>query len=264
MTDPVLALPDIGKLTEVETDASDFAIGGVLMHEGHPVAFESRKLSGAETRYVTQEKEILAAIHCLRAWRHYLLGSKFVVKVDNTPASHILTQPKMSARQARWQEHLAEFDFCFEHKAGKKNQVADALSRRADLEALRRITPMSASRVTNDIRELIIENTKKDPQMVAIMKMVQSGQSKTFWIKNRILMTKGPRMYVPRECHDTYWAGHQGWRRTLALLEQGYYWPHMQQDIMDYTKTCLICQQDKVDRQKTAGLLEPLSVSERP
>ncbi|GMJ14825.1 hypothetical protein HRI_005151700 [Hibiscus trionum] len=38
----------------------------------------------------------------------------------------------------------------------------------------------------------------------------------------------------------------------------------MRQDIMDYTKTCLICQQDKVDRQKTARLLEPLSVPERP
>ncbi|GMJ06951.1 hypothetical protein HRI_004364300 [Hibiscus trionum] len=183
------------------------------MQEGHPVAFESRKLSGAETRYATQEKELLAVVHCLRAWRHYLLGSKFVVKVDNTTASHILTQPKLSARQARWQEHLAEFDFYLEHKAGKKNHVADALSRRADLAALRRITPMSASRVTNDIHELIIENMKKDPQMMAIMKMVESGQLKTFWIENEVLMTKGPRMYVPRagelrqkllrECHDT-------------------------------------------------------------
>ncbi|GMI83714.1 hypothetical protein HRI_002040700 [Hibiscus trionum] len=188
------------------------------MQEGHPTTFESQKLSGAETRYATQEKELLAVIHCLRAWRHYLLGSKFVVKVDNTAASHILTQLKLLVRQARWQEHLAEFDFCFEHKAGKKNQVADTLSQKADMAALRRIAPMSASRVTNDIRELIVENMKKDPQMGAIMKTVESGQSKTFWIENGILMTKSPQMYVPRagelrqkllrECHDTHWAGH--------------------------------------------------------
>ncbi|GMI95148.1 hypothetical protein HRI_003184100 [Hibiscus trionum] len=90
------------------------------MQDGHPVGFESWKLSGVETRYTTQEKELLAVIHCLRAWRHYLLGSKFVVKVDNSAASHILTQPKLLARQTRWQEHLAEFNFCFE-QAGKKN-----------------------------------------------------------------------------------------------------------------------------------------------
>ncbi|GMI94554.1 hypothetical protein HRI_003124700 [Hibiscus trionum] len=184
MSDPVLALPDIGKPMVVETDASDFAIGGVLMQEGHPVAFESRKLNEAETRYATQEKELLAAIYCLRAWRHYFLGSRFVVRVDNTAASHILTQPKLSARQARWQEHLAEFDFSFEYKAGKKNQAADALSRRAGLAALRRIASMSASRVTNDIRELILENTKKDPQMMAGSRENFGENSSEFWDPN--------------------------------------------------------------------------------
>ncbi|XP_074306255.1 uncharacterized protein LOC141641327 [Silene latifolia] len=105
--EPVLALPDITKPFEVETDASYYALGGVLLQEGHPVAFESRKFNGAETRYAVQEKELLAIVHCLRGWRHYLLGSKFVVKTDNTAASHFLTQPKLTSRQARWQELLA-------------------------------------------------------------------------------------------------------------------------------------------------------------
>ncbi|KAK8702738.1 hypothetical protein V6N13_021079 [Hibiscus sabdariffa] len=146
MSDPVLALPNIERPLEVETDASEYAIGGVLMQDGHPIAFESRKLNGAETRYTTQENELLAVIHCLRAWRHYLLGSRFLVRTDNTVISHFLTQPMLTARQARWQEFLAEFDFGFEHKAGRENRATDALSRRADLVALRRIAPMSASR----------------------------------------------------------------------------------------------------------------------
>lgn len=44
----VLALPDFSKAFEVHTDDSDFAIGGILMQEGHPIAFESRKLNEAK------------------------------------------------------------------------------------------------------------------------------------------------------------------------------------------------------------------------
>ena len=62
----VLALPDISKPFEVQTDASDFALGGVLLQEVHPIAFESRKLSEVKRRYTTQEKELLTVIHYLR------------------------------------------------------------------------------------------------------------------------------------------------------------------------------------------------------
>uniref|UniRef100_A0A1S4D424 Reverse transcriptase/retrotransposon-derived protein RNase H-like domain-containing protein n=1 Tax=Nicotiana tabacum TaxID=4097 RepID=A0A1S4D424_TOBAC len=71
---PVLALPDLAKPFEVQTDASIYALGGVLPQEGHPVAYESRKLKDAERRYAAHEKELLAVINCLHLWRHYLLG----------------------------------------------------------------------------------------------------------------------------------------------------------------------------------------------
>ena len=62
---PVLSLPDYSKPFEVHTDASDFAIGGVLMQGEHSVAFESRKLNDTERRYPVHEKEMAAIIHCL-------------------------------------------------------------------------------------------------------------------------------------------------------------------------------------------------------
>lgn len=75
-----------------------------------------------------------------------------------------------------------------------------------------------------------------------------------------LLYTKGSHLYVPRasglrkelmrECHDTLWAGHPGWHRALALLERGYYWPNIRDDVINYVKTCLVCQQDKVDRER--------------
>ena len=272
--DPVLALPDLTKPFEVQTDASDFALGGVLVQEGHPVAYESRKLSDAERRYTAQENELLAVIHCLRVWRHYLLGSKFVVKMDNSAVSHFLTQPKLTPKQARWQEFVAEFDLQFEHRAGRTNQAADALSRKAELAAVTLLANLSASRVHIPIRERIKENLEKDPVVRTLLKLVKEGRSRRFWIEDDLLWTKGNRLYVPkagdlrkmllRECHDTMWAGHPGWQRTHALLKQGYYWPQMRDDVEGYTRTCLICQQDKVERRKTPGLLEPLPVPSRP
>ena len=156
--EPVLALPDISKPFEVHTDVSDIALGGVLVQGGHPVAYESRKLNATERRYSAQEKELMAIVHCLRTWKHYLLGSKFLVKTDNAAASHILTQPKLSAKQARWQEFLAEFDMEIEYRSGRTNQVADALSRRADLARLAQIAQQSASQVSTTIKEQIKEH----------------------------------------------------------------------------------------------------------
>lgn len=55
-------------LKYTHTDASDYAIGGVLVQEGHPIAYESRKLIELwrESRgSAVQEKEITAIVHCL-------------------------------------------------------------------------------------------------------------------------------------------------------------------------------------------------------
>ncbi|KAL0430804.1 UNVERIFIED_CONTAM: hypothetical protein Sradi_0706400 [Sesamum radiatum] len=91
VTDLVLALPDMSKPFAVEIDASDFVLGGVLMRDGHPESFESMKLKDVERRYSVHEKELLTVVDCLRLWWHYLLGSPFMVKTDNTAVSHFMT-----------------------------------------------------------------------------------------------------------------------------------------------------------------------------
>ncbi|KAE8687867.1 Detected protein of unknown function [Hibiscus syriacus] len=263
VNEPVLVLPDYTKSFVVFTDASDVAIGGVLMQEGHPVAYESRKLNETERRYSVHEKEMTAVVHCLRTWRHYLLGSRFVVFTDNIANSCFLTQKKLSPKQARWQEFLAEFDFSMEYKPGKVNCVADGLSRRYAIET-----------VEGTLLERIKEGLPHDPVAERIIDGAKEGRTREFWLEGELLYYRGHRLFVPRygklrkelmkECHDSKWAGHPGVDRTLALLSEQYYWPHMAEDVQAYVKTCLVCQQDKIEAKKPAGLLQPLPIPERP
>ncbi|KAL0303558.1 UNVERIFIED_CONTAM: Serine/threonine-protein kinase D6PKL1 [Sesamum radiatum] len=82
-TQPVLKLPEFDRLFEVQVDASDQALGGVLVLDKHPVAFENRTLKDVKLRYSTHEKEMTVVVHCLDAWWFYLLGTEFTVVTDN-------------------------------------------------------------------------------------------------------------------------------------------------------------------------------------
>ncbi|KAK9233383.1 hypothetical protein WN943_023632 [Citrus x changshan-huyou] len=238
------------------------------MQEGHPIAFESRKLNDTERRYTVQEKEMTAIIHCLRVWRHYLLGSHFTIMTDNVATSYFQSQKKLSPKQARWQDFLAEFDYRLEYKPGKANVVADALSRKAELATL------SMSQPKSDLVSRIKEGLQQDPLAKDLLEKVLKEKTRRFWQEEGILLTKGDRLFVPRwgnlrkevikECHDSKWAGHPGIERTTALVQASYFWPHMRDDIEAYVRTCLVCQQDKVDHQLPAGLLEPLPLATRP
>ena len=128
-TKPVLLLPNLDLPFEVQTDASDIALGGVLVQEGYPMAFESNKLNNAEQKYSTHEKELTVVVHCLQQWRYYLLGNIFTVVTDNVVNTFFKTRKKLSPKQARWQEFLTDFKCEWLHRQGRHNTVVDALSR---------------------------------------------------------------------------------------------------------------------------------------
>lgn len=93
-SEPVLKLPEFDKPFKAETDASDRTIGGVLVQEDRQVAFESFKLNETEQPFTVHEKEMTALVHCLRLWRHFLLGGKFEIQTDNLAMSYFDTQKK--------------------------------------------------------------------------------------------------------------------------------------------------------------------------
>ena len=135
-TDPVLILPDLRKSFVVQCDACGHSLGAVLMQNGHVVAYESRMLLKAERTLQVYEKELLAVIHALSSWKHYLLGADFVVQTDHQTLRYFLTQSKLSEKHMRWANFLSMFHFQIVHVEGKKNVVADALSRKPQISGV--------------------------------------------------------------------------------------------------------------------------------
>ena len=92
----------------VEVDASDFAMGGVLLmrcedEKWRPVAYISKSLNEAERNYEIHNKEILAIIRCLEAWRHFLEEAKdrFEIWTDYKNLEYFMKAQKLNQRQAR-------------------------------------------------------------------------------------------------------------------------------------------------------------------
>lgn len=74
---------DFTKLFEVHIDASDFTINKVFMQDGHPIAFENKKLYGAQLQWLTHDKELYIVVCCVKTWQHYLGMHEKKVFVDN-------------------------------------------------------------------------------------------------------------------------------------------------------------------------------------
>ncbi|KAJ9527747.1 hypothetical protein QJQ45_000423 [Haematococcus lacustris] len=125
---PMLRLPDHTQPFQVYCDASLQGVGAVLMQDGYPLAYLSKKLSSVERNYTTGEQELLALITACKEWRCYLEGVPFTLFTDHKPLTALPTQKVLSRRQARWMEFLSRFTFDLQYLPGDANP-ADPLSR---------------------------------------------------------------------------------------------------------------------------------------
>jgi hypothetical protein len=133
---PVLQLPNQSLKWVLYTDASGYAVGGVLCQPHgdtiKPVIFLSHKLSGTELNWPVYEKEFFAIIYCLKQCQWYLQGNDVIIYTDHKSLQYFISQKSLSPKQSRWIEFLSSFYCKIEYKEGRYNVVADALSRRPD------------------------------------------------------------------------------------------------------------------------------------
>ena len=133
---PVLKSPDLASEFILQTDASDRGVGAVLSQkddngEDHPVAYFSKKLLARELWCSTVEKECLAIRLAANIFRVYLLGRPFKIQTDHRALQWLDRLKDSNPRLARWSLALQPYQFTVEHRAGRLNGNADALSRAA-------------------------------------------------------------------------------------------------------------------------------------
>jgi hypothetical protein len=213
----VLALLDFSHPFVLECDASREGIGVVLMQGGHPIVFESRKLSESERLYSIYDKEMMAIMHTLTKFRQYLVGSRFMVKTDHNSLKYFLDQKDLSERQHKWVSKIQAFDFDIEYVKGKKNVVADALSRK----------PMSCSMMdisTDWKAHLLVEYSKNkfacevmDGQVIDERYRVLDD---VIFYKDRIYLVPESTLKekILKASHDSPLSGHQGYFKTYRRL----------------------------------------------
>lgn len=274
---PILACPDFTKPFIVETDASDYGLGATLCQKypdgDRVVCYLSRSLTKTERKYSTTEKECLAVIFAVEKLRPYLEGSKFVVVTDHYSLKWLFDIKDPVGRIARWTLRLQAYDFEVVHRKGKEHLVPDALSRA--VPCLDAVEPPSTNTPTTS-----------DKWYLEMLRRVRSCPRKySLWmIYNNKLYRHSKRRYpdlaysewlmvVPRENrqdiirdhHDPPTAGHLGVSKTLAKINQKYYWPKMIADVARYVRRCSTCQRTKPEQNKPKGqTLSPQVTASRP
>ena len=122
----LLAYPNFNEPFIIHTDASHTQLGAVISQNDKPIAFYSRKLNEAQTRYTTTERELLAIVETLKEYRNILLGQKIIVHTDH---KNLTYKTFNTERVMRWQLVLEEYGPQLHYIKGENNIIADALSR---------------------------------------------------------------------------------------------------------------------------------------
>jgi hypothetical protein len=278
---PILIIHDPEKETWLHADASDYAIGVEISQkdkEGRrrPVLFYSRKLLPAEMNYSTPDKEMLAIVHTMKKFQHYLRGTKHpvIVKSDHRNLQAFMTTKELNARQARWAEELSSYNFITEHIKGKENKVADALSRRPDyrentefnrttkifeetergliLNKNIKLNMMKFNNEDEEIKKRIKESTK-EKELNPDIKEDEDGLKR---LNGLIIVPKELEQKILERYHDDPREGHQGIARTIEKIQRNFYFPGMYKKMKRYIANCEACARSKHDYTKPKGKMQ--------
>jgi hypothetical protein len=271
MSPPILIVPDLQKGFDIYCDACHQGLRCVLMQEGHVIAYASCQLQKHELNYPTHYLELVAVVHALKIWRHYIMGTKCQVYTNHKRLKYIFTQKDLNLRQRHWLELIKDYDLEINYHPGKANLVADALSGKEHVHAaivsqlpdelaeyfekLNLGIVAHTEGITIEVEPTLEQEIRKgqigDVKIQEIKDLITEGrgldftkdEQGTIWFKNRICFPEinSLRETILKEAYDLAYSIHPSSTKMYEDLKQKYWWYVLKKDVASHVALCDVC-----------------------
>lgn len=272
-SDLVMAYPDPEKPYKLHTDASQHAVGAILLqdHNGveRPIHYVSKQLTTGQRKWSSIEREAFAIYYATQRLKPYLHGAKFTIYTDHKPLLSLFKRD-INARIQKWSMTLSEFNCTIEYKRGAHNTRADMLSRcnhteaeeTAALHTIFNDTDISRLQRNEFPEEWECAETEEDDRYV-----IEGGELYSNALPYagaldypRLLLPESLRSNAITEAHKE--TGHRSWHATLRRLQSFCVWKGMMSDVKQAIKSCVNCQVNR--RPARPSRLEITDTPSRP
>ena len=287
ITAPVLAFPDYEKQFIIQSDASGYAIGSVLLQEQannspvkyRPIAFAGRKLTDTERRYSATERELLAITYAYEEFISHVYDREIKIYTDHEPLVTMNRLKKPGGRLGRLFHRLQDVQYQLEYLPGASNHLPDFLSRsyataKADCHTIE---------IASSI-DWILEQ-RKDAELFKIIELIEQNAPDHLWAKlkqGKRWIHEKKQMYISKGIlkhsndlivcpehmksqvfslhHDSPFAGHRGAETTYNSIKQRYFWIFMPSETKLFCKSCEKCQKYNYATSHNRAPLKPIEI----
>ena len=247
MNAPILMFPSFSKEFIIRTDASYDGLGGVLLqvneetNKEHPIHYVSRTLSKHEKNYGITDLEGAALFYCLTKFKPYIMGNPntTIIYTDHKPLMGLFNKKEpTNARQTRWCMAANLLGVEIRYESGKKNVVADALSRMKSTHD----KTVLATKIIKEVDETLLSKVVKE--FIEEKFTVIDGTEYFIDGNNyrKLITNLNEKIKLIWEAHQI---GHEGYYKTYQRLRKCYYWTGMVNDIKRTISKCEKCQLNK-------------------
>ena len=244
-----LTYPKDDAPTCLMTDASDTAVGAVLQHyingTWRPISFFSRKMTPAETRYSTFDRELPAVYLAIKHFRHFLEGRRFHVLTDHKPLTFALNtcSNRHSPRQACQLDYISQFTSTIRHVHGLDNVVANALSH-IETNALLSGQPPTvdfAAMTKTQATDPQIQALQSSPSSTLVVEAIPLANSSVPLYCDTSTGTQCPLIPLTWQCtmfDSLHSLSNPGIRAIQKLITARFVWPGINADVCRLTHSC--------------------------
>lgn len=270
---------------EIECDASQTALGAVLLQGDRPVYFASRTLTSTEKKYAQIEKELLAVAYALERFHYFVYPKPVIVFTDHRPLVNIMGKAldDVPLRLQRMLMRIQRYSATLRFRPGREMRFADTLSRCPMKEdtshheesvnilqwlpmqdsTMKRIKEEAeADAAYQELREQIVKGWPEN------IKKVRPQLREYYPYRNSLtveegLILKGDAVVIPkalrRDCVNKVCVAHLSPQKMFDRAIQCVFWPRMKHDIRTHGEVCEGCQRFPTPQRKT-----PLTPHELP